>query len=622
MLDPENLIRPSRVTSGTRRTRYLGAAGSLLALGFILMMASTPLSAATVTWTGTIDDKWSTGGNWNTTAVPPPDSDLVFPSNAVALRPNPVNDLGPYALNSITIVGAYTITSSTKLTTPTINASATATLDSPLGIPAAGLITIIQQTGTETLTLSGIISGTGAVTVAGPGITQFTGSQANTYTGVTSVATTGTGYLRLARTGVESIPADLTVVALGKVVIDAASSQINYSSLVTVNGTLDMSLATGLDSGTDNETIGGLAGTGMVQLGTRRLGCYLSPTNPTYSGVLVGTAASSFRKHGLFTEKLSGSSPNLLGPTVVNGSDLTVLGIQPSSDITATDGTVLLAKLASVGSVSMTGTSNLSIGNESGVENQSTCKNLTLSSTSRLDVFTGSTAGNSKLSVVGSVVLHGAALTVNTDVAPPAPGTTIVIIDNDGTTDPVSGTFASLPEGAEITSSGATPITFTVSYVGGDGNDVTLTSLSGAPTVNRPAISSASTATGTVGSAFTYNITATNTPTSYAASNLPAGLSVNTSTGVISGTPTTAGAKSVLISASNASGTGSGTVTVTISGTGPGPTGGTPLPPGPATVSSGSSSSSSGCGSGGVVAVLSLMLMLGMTLIADRRRQR
>jgi hypothetical protein len=592
---------------------------SLLAFVLILMMEATPLSAA-VTWTGTIDGNWNNGGNWDTTAIPPPDSDIVFPADAVTLRPNTVNNLGPYSLNSITIVGAYTITSSTKLTTPTINASATATLAAPLGIPPAGLITIIQQTGTATLTLSGIISGTGGVTVAGPGVIQFTGSQANTYTGLTSVATTGTGYLRLARTGVESIPADLTVVASGKVVVDAASSQINYSSLVTVNGTLDISLASGHDSGSDTETIGALTGTGLVQLGSRRLGCYLSPTNPTYSGVLVGTAASSFRKHGLFTQKLSGSSPNLFGTTVVNGSALTVLGIQPSSNITANDGTVLLAKLASVGSVSMTGTSNLSIGNEPGVENQSTSKSLSLASTTRLDVFTGSTAGNSRLSVVGSVVLNGAALTVNTDVAPPAPATTIVIIDNDGTADPVSGAFASLPEGAEITSSGATPITFTISYVGGDGNDVTLTSLSGAPTVNRPAISSASTATGTVGSAFTYAITASNTPTSYAASNLPAGLSVNTSSGVISGTPTVAGAKSVLISASNASGTGSGTVTVTISGTGPDPAGGTPLPPGPATTTT--SSSHSGCGSGGAMAVLSLMLMLGLTLIADQRRRR
>src|SRR5207244_11487612 len=64
--------------------------------------------------------------------------------------------------------------------------------------------------------------------------------------------------------------------------------------------------------------------------------------------------------------------------------------------------------------------------------------------------------------------------------------------------------------------------------------------------------------------AFSYNITATNNPTSFNATGLPAGLTVNTSTGLISGTPTTAGTYTVTISATNAGGTGSHTLTLTI----------------------------------------------------------
>src|SRR5207248_2831216 len=66
-----------------------------------------------------------------------------------------------------------------------------------------------------------------------------------------------------------------------------------------------------------------------------------------------------------------------------------------------------------------------------------------------------------------------------------------------------------------------------------------------------PVITSPLTACGTVGIAFSYTITATNNPTTFNATPLPAGLSVNTSTGVISGTPTTAGTTNVTITASN-----------------------------------------------------------------------
>ena len=51
-----------------------------------------------------------------------------------------------------------------------------------------------------------------------------------------------------------------------------------------------------------------------------------------------------------------------------------------------------------------------------------------------------------------------------------------------------------------------------------------------------------------------YTITATNTPTAFDSRNLPAGLSLNTSTGAITGTPTTAGIYDVIIAASNSSG--------------------------------------------------------------------
>jgi hypothetical protein len=83
-----------------------------------------------------------------------------------------------------------------------------------------------------------------------------------------------------------------------------------------------------------------------------------------------------------------------------------------------------------------------------------------------------------------------------------------------------------------------------------------------------PVINSALTKSGTVGTALTYNITATNTPTGYNATPLPAGLTVNTTTGAITGTPTTAGTTNTTISASNGTGTGTATLVFTISAAG------------------------------------------------------
>jgi putative Ig domain-containing protein len=79
-------------------------------------------------------------------------------------------------------------------------------------------------------------------------------------------------------------------------------------------------------------------------------------------------------------------------------------------------------------------------------------------------------------------------------------------------------------------------------------------------------------ASGTVGVAFSYQITANQSPiTLWGASNLPPGLTVNTTTGVISGTPTTAGTyNNVILSARNSSNqTGTKTVTFTINNPSP-----------------------------------------------------
>lgn len=123
---------------------------------------------------------------------------------------------------------------------------------------------------------------------------------------------------------------------------------------------------------------------------------------------------------------------------------------------------------------------------------------------------------------------------------------------------------------------------YVVSAVNSVGESANSSEASATPNANilAPVITSAASATGTNGSAFNYNITATDSPISYGASGLPAGLNVNTGSGLISGTPTATGTFNATVSATNTIGTGIAALTITV------------MPPPPAPVISSASSAS------------------------------
>ena len=101
-----------------------------------------------------------------------------------------------------------------------------------------------------------------------------------------------------------------------------------------------------------------------------------------------------------------------------------------------------------------------------------TSGNLSLSGTYAAQIG-GTTAcsGYDQLQVTGTVTAGGTLAPTILNGFTPKAGDVFTIVSNDSN-DPVSGTFTNLPEGATMTANGTI---FKISYLGGDGNDITLT---------------------------------------------------------------------------------------------------------------------------------------------------
>jgi autotransporter-associated beta strand protein len=315
---------------------------------------------------------------------------------------------------------------------------------------------------TDYLNLSGAIGGTGNLTKDFLGTLLFSGSTSNTYAGSTLV---NAGTLVLSKTVTsKAVPGALIIGdGLGGADADKVQvldeAQIGNSAAVTINssGLLQINL-------TFEEIIGSLAGSGHLDLSMvgSRIDTGGNGDSTLFSGGITGVGR--LLKEGNGTMTLSGNN-TYTGYTHVDGGILLVNGSQPSSPVTVYS-LATLGGLGTVGTITSDGT--VSPGTSPGTL---TSSNVVLSATSIFAVeLTGT--GSDQLNVRGANNLGGATLQLTTSGLSPTEGQTFTILNNDSA-DPIVGIFAGLPEGG-IVSAGA--YQFAISYTGGTGNDVTLTS--------------------------------------------------------------------------------------------------------------------------------------------------
>ena len=290
---------------------------------------------------------------------------------------------------------------------------------------------------------NGGIGGTNLVEVAG----SITGSRGiDTADGTTTIVVTGTV------TGTSG-PA----IQFGNA---SSNNTVDLKPAAVITGNLD-------GSGNDDTVrLSGTSGSGTFDLG--KVGADFA--------VLVKGEAATWTVTGTLDPAVGTVVRN--GTLLVDGTVGTVLvtdgfGVDPPALLggTGTVGNVLvqsagiLAPGASAGTLTSAGDVTLSTGSIFRVEIGGTTAG------SQYDVLHLSGTGLSGLIDLGSATIQASLIGGFT----PTVGQVFKIIDNDDT-DAVANTFAGMSEGAGVLVSGQA---FRVSYVGGDGNDVTLTAIVG-----------------------------------------------------------------------------------------------------------------------------------------------
>lgn len=499
-------------------------AAFLLATSTLFVLATPKAFAATETWDGGgSDNNMTTDANWADNTAPVAGDDLVFPANVTDRTV--VNDFSAAtSFNSITFSGTasqasdYTISGASMTLVAGISNTMTGSFFTFASVDIALILNGTQtfNAGTSGLTIGstlnlgssaltvngssvsfeGVVSGTGSITKQGTGTLEL--HAANTYSGVTTISAGNVVARDAASLGTA---AGGTTVASGATLLYVkASGDVTVTEPLTLNGAgtnaYDGALAVSTaynQSATVNIPYPVTTFSGAITLGSN-----VSVSAGSRSGKITGAITGNFTISLLETSSGSfeiassangSATPNstLAPPTKTtdypDNSPSTSISVNTNETaiVTGTYGSVTVnlgGTLKGTGTVETTfiyGT--IAPGLSPGCLNTG---DLTLLSTA---TYTFEVAGKTacteydQIKVTGGVSLDGTLSVAAINGFKPVIGQKYVIISNDAA-DPVTGTFSGLAEGATITV-GTT--SYKISYVGGDGNDVELTVLAGAP---------------------------------------------------------------------------------------------------------------------------------------------
>jgi autotransporter-associated beta strand protein len=313
--------------------------------------------------------------------------------------------------------------------------------------------------------------GAGGLIKEGPGVLRLAATEHSSYLGVTRV---NEGTLELAKPLSNiAVPNDLII---GDDVSAPGTAVVNLNNAHQIADDAAVVIASSgiLDSDGYAESIGALSGNGRLLLGNS-FGTTFTGTS-TFSGTIIGTVGALVK---------SGS-----GTLIFAGTNLHSGMVQCSAGTLQVDGdqSLPLTRITSGGRLQGSGFVGVLDINGGGAEiapgsspGVLTCSHYNADGTggATLEIELNGPApgsGYDQLNVTGTVTLTNTILAASLNFAS-ALSNQFVIINNEGT-GPVLGTFTAKPQGF-IFAIGSE--LFRISYVGGDGNDVVLTQVSGTP---------------------------------------------------------------------------------------------------------------------------------------------